>query len=106
MKKFAVSLVLAVFALGASGLACNSGRPWMSFLPLEDQIAIAEAWAAQAAASEAPVLPAEEQVPPPPPPPLFVQADPLTPPSLASESGDAYPAQAAPIEMEDVVVIS
>lgn len=67
--------------------------------------AIAEQWAAQAAADAAAAA-EEAQVPPPPPPPLFVQADPLTPPSLASQSGDAYPAQAAPIEMEEVVVIS
>jgi len=106
MRKLGIALVFALFALGSSAISCTSGRPWMSLLPPEDRAAIAQLLQSAQQATIKAETPPEEQVPPAPPPPLFVQADPLTPPALQSASGETYPEQAAPIQLEEVVVIS
>lgn len=106
MRKLGIALVFALFALGSSAISCTSGRPWMSLLPPEDRAAVAQILLAAQQATQAAETPPEEQVPPPPPPPLFVQADPLTPPELPSATGETYPEQATPIQLEEVVVIT
>ncbi|MEZ6189362.1 MAG: hypothetical protein R3F62_30715 [Planctomycetota bacterium] len=119
MKKLCFAVAVAAFAFGFQALGCTSGIPGMSTLAPYIQEAILQGLredAAQAAAAQARARlirlnteyeqEQEQVVPPAPPPPLFVQADPLTPPELISDFEVAIPAQAQPIEMDEVVVIS
>ncbi|MCA8923270.1 MAG: hypothetical protein KDD82_15750 [Planctomycetes bacterium] len=110
MKKLLVAAFLSLFLVGTSSPACSGMVQLFRELGSWDAAldAIAAAGSVEAALDALndpdPAAPAPE--PPPPPPPVFVQVPPDSLEMWDARETVATPEEAAPIEMEEQVVIS